>query len=197
LVQREFGRMNRRVPPKATARRTRMRPSILKPSVTSNRCISASASRRFRWGTKTASVSPCLTIFLAAACLAPLPEHSRKTGPRLRCLQRADALFRRRNDDRLRRHRCGDDRPGHRSHHPGISRPEGITCHGRRASPLEESPQRLADALARVHSSRMSNLARQELYFGRFYSLDEISPGSKPSPAKNSSPSLSDIFRPD
>jgi len=31
-------------------------------------------------------------------------------------------------------------------------------------------------------SSRMSNLARQELYFGRFYSLDESWPASKPSP---------------
>src|SRR5207247_1232052 len=72
--------------------------------------------------------------------LAPLPEHSRKAGPRLCCLQRADALFRCRNDDRLRRHRCGNSWQSHRSHHSGISRLEGITGHGRGASPLEESP---------------------------------------------------------
>jgi len=35
--------------------------------------------------------------------LASFPEHSRKAGPRVRGFQRADALFRRRNDDRLRR----------------------------------------------------------------------------------------------
>src|SRR5712664_1123909 len=68
LVQQEFGHMKPTDPPKATARRGRAPPFISKPNVTLNRCISASASRRFRWATKTASPSPSSTIFLAVAC---------------------------------------------------------------------------------------------------------------------------------
>jgi len=83
LVQREFGGMSPTGPADSDALRAPRHPFISKPSATSNRCIYASASRRFHWATKTASLSLYSTIFSAAACLRAFPEHSREARPRL------------------------------------------------------------------------------------------------------------------
>jgi len=84
LVEQEFGHMKPTGPPRATELRTRMRPSISKPNATSNRCIFASVSHRFRWATRTASASPSSTIFLAEACPRVFSRTFAKTGPRVR-----------------------------------------------------------------------------------------------------------------
>ena len=63
----------------------------------------------------------------------------------------------------------------HRSHHRRISRHEGIAPS--REEELLRAKNHLKGSLMlslESTSSRMSNLARQELYFGRFSSLDEI-----------------------
>jgi len=49
----------------------------------------------------------------------------------------------------------------------------------RRTRPLEESPEGLVMLSLESTSSRMSNLARQELYFGRFIRSTKFSPASE------------------
>ncbi len=102
------------------------------------------------------------------------PEHSRTPGTGLRHLQRFIALPRYRMSFGLCRNFA---RVGGQSGAVGgfgVPQTQGGAGSRGRVAPLEGPVEGQPDAVAGILDARMSNLARQEMYFDHFYSLDEL-----------------------
>ena len=107
--------------------------------------------------------------------LAAVPAHPRRARPGLRGLQQPDDLQRRRHDHDLCRLR---DRQGRRSRRP-VARRSCASCATTPvpADELRRAKDHLKGSLMlslESTSSRMSHLARQDIYFGRHFTLDEM-----------------------
>ncbi len=118
--------------------------------------------------------------------LAAVPERSRAAGSGLRHLQRAESVSRYRLPVDLCRDLAANRRPR------WCSRSSTSSATSKQNVISDEELRRTKDQLKGIlmlslesTTARMSNLARQEMYFDRFFAWTRSSSASRPSPSRN------------
>ena len=118
------------------------------------------------------------TVLGGSMSLAPLPEHPREARPGLLGVQRVERLPRRGQHHDLRRVRQRGGRRGDRPVRRGAEDAEAHAGPGRRAAARAKDHLKGSLMLSLENTaSRMSHLARQEIYFDRHFGLDETLAG--------------------
>ena len=107
--------------------------------------------------------------------LPPLPDHPRRARHGLLRLLRPQPLPRHRHPLHLRRHLRRQGPRGRRPHPGRVPQAQGDPARPTKNSPAPRTSSRATSSWAwKAPTPRMANLARQEMYFQQFFTVEEI-----------------------